>query len=160
MLTEYSYVTGFAKTVHYGTNIKFNFIASAYSYIQVLSIHSVLNGLVPLVCFSGGWFADHAKSRLRQWHHWRAPIGWHGAVTLPTEGQTSQRPNGLFWQRLVVVTTLDSVIWLVFPPPSPPPPPPHPPATLPPPIPPTPSQCWPKISAHLGKNVSKGLNSS
>ena len=68
-------VTVLAKTCLVRTETEFNFIAAAYRHTQYLSIPSVSSVKCLLVCFSQGHFANPPKSRLEQWHPWRAPIG-------------------------------------------------------------------------------------
>ena len=58
----------------------FHFIDPADSYTHTLPVHCCINRLSWLVCFSRAGFADHVKSRLRQWGSWRALHGRYGSV--------------------------------------------------------------------------------
>ena len=42
-------------------------------------------------------FADHMKSRLRQWGPWRALDGRHGSDIHSCVGEMSLRPSRLVW---------------------------------------------------------------
>ena len=46
------------------------------SYTQEVSMHSVSTAQCERVCYSGGHFANHVMSQLREWRLWRAPIAW------------------------------------------------------------------------------------
>ena len=84
-----SYVTGFAKTNHNVTLGQLHFIGPANSHTHTLPMHCCIDGLSWLVCFSGAGFADHVKSRLRQWGPWRALDGRYGSDIHPCVGEAS-----------------------------------------------------------------------
>ena len=83
------YVTGYWKTDHNVTLGQLHFIGPANSHIHALSMHCCISGLSRLVCFSRAGFADHVKSRLRQWDQWRALDGRCGSDIHPCVGETS-----------------------------------------------------------------------
>ena len=83
------YVTGYWKTDHNVTLGQLHFIGPANSHTHALSMHCCITGLSRLVCFSRAGFADHVKSRLRQWDPWRALDGRCGSDIHPCVGETS-----------------------------------------------------------------------
>ena len=83
------YVTGYWKTDHVRTFGQLLFIGPANSHTHTLPVHCCINGLSWLVCFSRHGFADHVKSRLRQWDPWRALDGRYGSDIHPCIGETS-----------------------------------------------------------------------
>ena len=110
------------------------FIDPANSHTHTLPVHCCINGLSWLVCFSRHGFADHVKSRLRQWDPWRALDGRHGSGIHPciAIGETSLKAHqsclGL-WPALLghIATPNGPVGGFNLPPASHPPPPPmHP----------------------------------
>ena len=123
-------MTGFWKTDRNVTFGQFHFVGPANSHTHTLSMHHYNTRLSCLVCFCRADFADHMKSRLRQWNPCRALNGRYGSDIQPCIRETSHRPQGL--SRLV--------LGLIATPPLPPAHPPlHPPPTHPfTPLPPTP----------------------
>ena len=83
------FVTGYWKTDHNVTLGWLLFIGPANSHTHTLSVHCCINGLSWLVCFSRTGFADHVKSRLRQWSPWRTLDGRYGSDIHPCVGETS-----------------------------------------------------------------------
>ena len=98
-----TYVTGYWKTDHVLTNLtsgygprtfgQLLFIGPANSHTHTLPVYCCINGLSRLVCFSRHGFADHVKSRLRQWDPWRALDGRHGSGIHPCIGETSLKAH-------------------------------------------------------------------
>ena len=136
-------MTGYSKIDHNVTFRQLLFIGSANSHTDALSMHCCINGLNWLVCFSRAGFADHVKSRLRQWDPWRALYGRCGSDIYPCVGETSlkalQSCLGLWLALLGLIATPNSPIGRYNRPlASHPPPPP-----TPPPLPPTPYTCSP-----------------
>ena len=86
---QWLYVTGYWKTDHVRTFGQLLFIGPTNSHAHTLPVHCCINGLSWLVCFSRHGFADHVKSRLRQWDPWRALDGRYGSDIHPCIGETS-----------------------------------------------------------------------
>ena len=89
------YVTGFWKTDRNVTPGQLLFIGPANSHTYTLSMHCWNTRLSYLVCFSRADFADHVKSRLRQWDPWRALDGRYGSDIHRCVNETSHRPSRL-----------------------------------------------------------------
>ena len=89
------YVTGFWKTDQNITLGQLHFLGPANSHTHTLSMHCCNTRLSCLVCFSRADFADHVKSRLRQWDPWRALDGRYGSDIHPCVSETSLRPSRL-----------------------------------------------------------------
>ena len=89
-------MTGYWKTDRNVTLGLLHFIAPANS-THTLSVHCYIKRLSWLVCFSRAGFADHVKSRLRQWGPWRALDGRNGPDIHPCVSETSLRPSRLVW---------------------------------------------------------------
>ena len=126
------YVTGYWKTDHVRTFGQLLFIGPANSHTHTLPVHCCINGLSWLVCFSRHGFADHVKSRLRQWDPWRALGGRHGSGIHPCIGETSLKAHQScldLWPALLGhIATPNGPVGAFNPPPaSHPPPPPTPP---------------------------------
>ena len=124
---------GYWKTDHNVTFGQLHFIGPANSHTHALSMHCCITGLSWLVCFSRTGFADHVKSRLRQWDPWRALDGRFWVWYSPCVGETSlkalQSCLGLWLALLGLIATPNSPVGQCNPPPaSHPPPPPIPPA--------------------------------
>ena len=102
------------------------------SHTHTLPMHCYINGLSWLVCFSRAGFADHVKSRLRQWDPWRGLDERYGSDIHPCVGETSlkalQSCLGLWLALLRLIATPNSPIGKYNPPPAshPPSPPTHP----------------------------------
>ena len=131
------YVTGYWKTDHVRTLGQLLFIGPGNSHTHTLPVHCCINGLSWLVCFSRPGFADHVKSRLRQWDRCRALDGRYGSDIHPCYGEMSlkalQSCLGLWPVLLGLIATPNSPNGRVNPPPaSHPPPPPTPPLSHPP----------------------------
>ena len=90
-----AYVTGFWKTDQNITIGQLHFLGPANSHTHTLSMHCCNTRLSCLVCFSRADFADHVKSRLRQWDPWRALDGRYGSDIHPCVSETSLRPSRL-----------------------------------------------------------------
>ena len=123
------YVTGYWKTDHVRTFGQLLFIGPANSQTHTLPVHHCINGLSWLVYFSRPGFADHVKSRLRQWDPWRALDGRYGSDIHPCVSETSlkalQSCLGLWLALLGLIATPNSPIGKCNPPPAshlPPPP--------------------------------------
>ena len=82
-------MTGYWKTDHVHTFGQLLFIGPANSHTHTLPLHCCINGLSWLVCFSRPGFANHVKSRMRQWDPWRALDGWNGFDIHPCYCKTS-----------------------------------------------------------------------
>ena len=67
----------------------------ANCHTHTLSMHCRDTRLSCLVCFSGVDFANHVKSRLRQWDPWKALDGSYGTDIQPCVSETSLRPSKL-----------------------------------------------------------------
>ena len=83
------YVTGFAITNHNVTVGQLHFIGLTNGHNHALPMHYCIDGLRWLVCFYGAGFADHVKSRLRQWSPWRVLDGRCGSDINPCVGEAS-----------------------------------------------------------------------
>ena len=122
-------VTGFAKIDHKVTLSQLHFIGPANSHTHTLPMHCCIDGLSWLVCFSGAGFADHVKSRLRQWGPWRALDGRYGSDIHPCVGEATikalQACLGLWLVVLGHIATPNSLIGRCNPPPAT-----HPPTPL------------------------------
>ena len=107
------------------------FIGPANSHTHTLPVYCCINGLSWLVCFSRAGFADHVKSRLRQWDPWRALDGRHGSDIHPCVSETSvkvlQSCLGLWPALHGLIATPNSPIGGFNPPPASHPPTPPPP---------------------------------
>ena len=127
-------VTGYWKTDHVRTFGQLLFIGPAKSHTHTLPVHCCSYGLSWLVCFSRHGFADHVKSRLRQWDPWRALDGRHGSDIHPCIGETSLKARqsclGLWLALLGHIATPNSPVGGFNPPPAFHPPPSHPPNPL------------------------------
>ena len=82
-------VTGYWKTDHNVTLGQLLFTGPANIHTHTLSMHCYNTRLSCLVCFSRADFANHVKSRLRQWDPWRALDGRYGSGIHPGVGDTS-----------------------------------------------------------------------
>ena len=91
------FVTGYWKTDRIVTIGLLHFIAPANSHTHTLLVHCCINRLNWLVCFSRAGFANHVKSRLRQWGPWRALDGRYGPDIHPCVSETFLRPSRLVW---------------------------------------------------------------
>ena len=89
------YVTGYWKTDHVHTFGQLLFIGPTDSHTHTLSMHYCNTRLSCLVCFSRADFADHVKSRLRQWDPWRALDRRYGSDIHPCVSEMSHRPSRL-----------------------------------------------------------------
>ena len=137
------------------------FIGPANSHTHTLPVHCCINGLSWLVCFSRHGFADHVKSRPRQWDPWRALDGRHGSDIHPCIGETSLKAHqsclGLWPALLGHIATPNSQVGglthLRLP--THPLHPPHPPPTRPPPY-----TCNPWYYSGCEKSCSKSSSVS
>ena len=84
----YVYVTGFWKTDQNVTLCQFHFIGPANSHTHTPSMHCCNTRFSCVVCFSRANFADHVKSRLRQWNPWRVLDGRYGSDIHPCASET------------------------------------------------------------------------
>ena len=83
------YVIGYWKTDQIVTLGLFHSIGPPDSYTRTLSMHCCIDRLSWLVYFTGADFADHVKSRLRQWGPWRGLDGRYGSHFHPCVSKTS-----------------------------------------------------------------------
>ena len=84
-----TYVTGFWKTDQNVPLGQLHLLDPANSHIHTLSMRCCNTRLSCLVCFSRADFADHVKSRLRQWDPWRALDGRYGSDIHPCVSEMS-----------------------------------------------------------------------
>ena len=138
-------------------------LANCFLLTQLIAtiMHCCIVGLSWLVCFSRADFADHVKSRLRQWDLWRALDGRYGSEIHPCVGETSfkalQSCLGLWLTLLGLIANPNSPVGKHNPPPashSPPPP------TPPPPTRPPPYTCNPWYYSGCEKSSSKSSSVS
>ena len=106
------------------------FIGPANSHTHILPVHCCITGLSWLVGFSIHGFANHVKSRLRQWDPWRALDGRHGSDIHPCIGETSLKARqsclGLWLALVGHIATPNSPVGGFNPTPASHPPPSHP----------------------------------
>ena len=88
-------VTGYWKTDQNITLGQLHFLGPANSHTHTLSMHCCNTRLSCLVCFPRVDFADHVKSRLRQWDSWRALDGRYGSDIHPCVSEMSHRLSRL-----------------------------------------------------------------
>ena len=82
-------MTGFAKADHNVTLGQSQFIGPTNSYTHTLPMYCCIDMLSWLVCFSAAGFADHVKSRPRQWGPWRVLDGRYGSDIYPYVSKAS-----------------------------------------------------------------------
>ena len=90
-------VTGYWITDHNVTFDQLHFIGPANSHTHALFMHYCIIGLSWLVCFFRAGFADHVKSRLRQWDAWGHYMEGMGLVFTPVLVRRLLRPSSLDW---------------------------------------------------------------